>query len=65
MAWVTVRQLAAHLQISEATVYAMARSGDLPGTKVGNQWRFDPVEVDEALRKQSGQSAPGGGGRSS
>lgn len=56
--WYTVRQLARHLQVSEATVYAMAREGRLPGTKVGTQWRFDPEEVDRALK--AADSAPRG-----
>ncbi len=50
MGWVTVKQVANHLQLSEAKVYAMARSGELPATKIGSQWRFDLLEVDAWVR---------------
>jgi excisionase family DNA binding protein len=52
MSWVTVKQVAGHLQLSEAKVYALARSGELPAKKIGSQWRFDISEVDEWVRAQ-------------
>jgi excisionase family DNA binding protein len=50
--WLTVRQLANYLQLSEAKIYAMARSNELPAAKIGNQWRFDQAEIDKWLRSQ-------------
>jgi excisionase family DNA binding protein len=52
MTWATVKQVAEHLQVSEAKVYAMARSGDMPAQKIGSQWRFDIAEVDDWVRRQ-------------
>ena len=52
MSWLTVKQIAEHLQLSEAKVYALARSGEIPGKKIGSQWRFDVAEVDEWVRTQ-------------
>jgi excisionase family DNA binding protein len=52
MSWATVKQVADHLQLSEAKVYALARSGDLPAKKIGSQWRFDLEEVDAWVRAQ-------------
>ena len=52
MSWLTVKQIAEHLQLSEAKVYALARSGEIPGKKIGSQWRFDLAEVDEWVRQQ-------------
>jgi excisionase family DNA binding protein len=52
MSWLTVKQIAEHLQLSEAKVYAMARSGEIPAKKIGSQWRFDVVEVDDWVRGQ-------------
>ncbi len=52
MIWVTVKQVAEHLQLSEAKVYAMARSGEIPAKKIGSQWRFDIAEVDDWVRRQ-------------
>ena len=40
---------AAMLQISTDTVYHRARSGDLPGFRVGRSWRFWPSEIRKAL----------------
>lgn len=48
--WLTVKQLAAYLQLSEARVYTLARSGELPGVRVGNLWRFDREEIDRQLK---------------
>lgn len=36
----TLEEVAAFLKVSEQTVYELARSGDLPGRKVGREWRF-------------------------
>lgn len=61
MGWVTVKQVAEHLQLSEAKVYAMARSGEIPAKKIGSQWRFDIAEVDDWVRGQDpnpGRAAP-------
>lgn len=61
MTWVTVKQVAEHLQLSEAKVYAMARSGAIPAKKIGSQWRFDIAEVDDWVREQNpnpGRTAP-------
>jgi excisionase family DNA binding protein len=58
MSWATVKQVADHLQLSEAKVYAMARAGELPATKIGSQWRFDLDEVDDWVRRQAPNPAP-------
>jgi excisionase family DNA binding protein len=50
--WLTVKQLAVYLQISTAKVYELARAGEIPRVRVGNQWRFDQEEVDRRLRDQ-------------
>jgi excisionase family DNA binding protein len=51
--WLTVDQLAEYLQVSKARVYAMARAGELPATRVGNLWRFDRDEIDRYLKSRS------------
>lgn len=37
------------LQVDRSTIYRMAEDGRLPAIKVGRQWRFDPVEIDQWL----------------
>ena len=41
----TVEQAAALLQVDADTVRALAREGDLPGRKVGREWRFSRAAV--------------------
>lgn len=51
--WLTVKQLAAYLQLSPAKVYDLARKGELPSARVGTQWRFDRDEIDQWMRAQA------------
>jgi excisionase family DNA binding protein len=44
----TPRQAAALLQMSLSTVYNHLRSGELPGRKIGAQWRVPRRELVEA-----------------
>jgi len=46
----TTKDLAAYLKLNEKTVIKMAQSGELPGFKVGNQWRFYLLTIDEYLQ---------------
>lgn len=41
----TVEQLAQLLQVDEKTVRALASNGELPGRKLGRQWRFSRQAV--------------------
>ncbi len=44
------------LGVSRATVNRLSNSGDLPGVKVGRQWRFDPDLLRRWVHDQSLQS---------
>ncbi len=48
--WETRRELAARLQVSVKTVDNWRKAGKIPALKVGRSVRFDPAEVDAALR---------------
>jgi excisionase family DNA binding protein len=48
----TVRQLAAYLNMASVTIYRLAARGELPGTKVGGQWRFHKQAIDEWLSRK-------------
>ena len=43
-------EAAQFLRIHPATVKRLARSGRLPGFRVGNRWRFRPSELDDWAR---------------
>lgn len=46
----TLEEAAALLKVSETLVYQLARSGSLPGRKVGREWRFLRSALLEWLR---------------
>src|SRR2546425_12543072 len=45
----TVKELAAYLNLNERTVLKLAAEGPLPAVKVGNQWRFREGKIDALL----------------
>ena len=44
-----IRQVAAYLQINEATAYSWAQKGNLPGIKIGRIWRFRREDIEAWL----------------
>jgi excisionase family DNA binding protein len=49
---ITVRQVAAYLNVNERTVLKLVCDGVLPGVKIGNQWRFRKAMLDAWLDDQ-------------
>lgn len=48
----TLPEVARLLKVAEKTVYAMAKRAQLPGFKVGGQWRFRRVDLDQWFEDQ-------------
>ena len=48
--YLTTRQIQEILQVDRTTIYRMADSGRIPAVKIGNQWRFPQVEVENWLK---------------
>ena len=48
----TLKEVATLLKIAERTAYMMVQRGDLPGFKVGGQWRFKRVDIDAWMEAQ-------------
>jgi excisionase family DNA binding protein len=48
---VTAKELCQFLKLSESTIYKLASTGELPGFKIGDSWRFDMDEIAEAIKK--------------
>lgn len=48
--WLTVREAAAYVRLSEPALRARARRGSVPGYLDEGRWIFDRVELDEHLR---------------
>lgn len=61
-----IRQVAAYLQINEATAYSWAQKGKLPGIKIGRIWRFRREDIeawlDTNMRGQKPLPQPNVGG---
>jgi excisionase family DNA binding protein len=49
--WLTIKEAAGHLGVSEATVFRMMRAGDLSYFKVGSSTRFRKENLDLATQK--------------
>jgi len=46
----TLQQAAGLLQISERTLHRIVKKGEIPGTQVGGQWRFDRDQLKAMVR---------------
>lgn len=51
--WMTIEELAKYLKVSKETIYKMVQQNQIPGSKVGNQWRFRQETVDAWLLSRS------------
>jgi excisionase family DNA binding protein len=49
----TIPEVAELLRIAEKTVYALAQRGEIPGFKVGGQWRFSRAAIDSWIEARS------------
>lgn len=49
----TLQEVAEYLRLSEDTIYKKAQAGEIPGFKIGKQWRFRRSEIDEWLKQQA------------
>ena len=51
----TVAELSNYLRIHRSTIYRLVRTGNLPGFRIGSDWRFNVEEID---KWRLGQTAP-------
>jgi excisionase family DNA binding protein len=49
----TIKDVAAYLKLPVSTVYRLAERRDLPGHKVGRQWRFHKTVLDDWFRQHA------------
>jgi len=43
---VTVKELSNYLRVHPSTIYRLLKRGDLPGFKLGSDWRFNLEAID-------------------
>jgi len=48
----TTKELANYIKLNEKTVLKMAQNNELPGIKVGNQWRFQLSSIDKHMQNE-------------
>jgi len=48
--WLTIEELAGYIKMSRTKLYGMAQRGEIPASKIGNQWRFDREEIDQWMK---------------
>ncbi len=59
---VTAKDVAQYLKLSESTIYKLATSGEIPGFKIGDSWRFDMEEILSLINKSKRETRPGSNG---
>ena len=52
---ITIGELAEYLRLHRSTLYRLLKKGELPGFKIGSDWRFN-VEVIDRWRMQQSTS---------
>jgi excisionase family DNA binding protein len=51
----TVNELAQYLRVHRSTIYRLLKKGQLPGFKIGSDWRFNVEVIDDwRMRQGSG-----------
>ena len=49
----TVEETAAYLRVTKGTIWRWCRSGKLPATKIGHQWRIRRDELEDMIHPQT------------
>src|SRR5260370_19543755 len=57
----TVNELAEYLRVHRSTIYRLLKKGQLPGFKIGSDWRFNVEVIDEWRLPPGSGAAPGEG----
>ena len=52
----TVNELSDYLRVHRSTIYRLLKRGQLPGFKIGSDWRFNIEAIDRWRLEQGGQS---------
>jgi len=52
----TIKDVAEQLGLHKTTIYRLAKKGELPAFKVGNQWRFDKNILEEWIRNEASKT---------
>ena len=50
----TVSELSEYLHVHRTTIYRLLKKGQLPGFRIGSDWRFNVEAIDEWRLQQPG-----------
>jgi len=56
----TVKELSDYLRVHPSTVYKLLRRGDLPGSRIGNDWRFNAEVIHRWCLELNRKASDGG-----
>lgn len=58
----TVKELSSYLRVHPSTIYKLLRRGELPGFRIGTDWRFNAEVIDRwCLQRNLRAEAPSRG----
>ena len=57
----TIKELAKYLNVTERTIYNLLERGELPGFKVGANWRFRREDIDKWIEENMKSKIKGKG----
>ena len=56
-ATLTIKKLSKYLNVTERTIYNLLERGELPGFKVGANWRFRREDIDKWIEQNMKKKA--------
>ena len=56
----TVKDLSDYLRVHPSTVYKLLRRGELPGFRIGSDWRFNAEAIDRWCLERNMKVSDGG-----
>ena len=56
----TLQEVAEYLQLSKDRIYRLAKTGNIPASKVGNRWRFRRERIDSWMEDMTVDGEAGG-----
>ena len=50
--FLTAKEVADFLKLSESTIYKLVSKGEIPGFKIGDSWRFEMKEIQKSIQNK-------------
>ena len=48
----TVHEVAVYLKVHQATIYRLLKNGEIPGFRIGSDWRFNRESISKWILNQ-------------